>query len=199
MIALGEGSGVYYKRHLVPFGEYIPFRPIFTAFANAMQIPMSDAKPGPEQQAPLTAGKIAIAPYICYEVAYPVEFLSFLPQAQVLLTITDDSWFGHSFAAAQHIQMAQMRALETGRFLLFSSNTGITAVIDPTGAITKELPNFKELALSAEIYPMSGVTPWMLYKLAPLTLLIFLLNMFAIWQTYGRRVAVRGKVLSSKS
>jgi apolipoprotein N-acyltransferase len=172
MIALGMGSGIYYKRHLVPFGEYIPLRPLFSIFAKAMQIPMSDSIPGSQDQQPIKANGIYVAPYICYEVAYPVEFLTFLPKSQILLTITDDSWFGHSIAAAQHLQMAQMRAIETGRYLLFSSNTGITAVIDSRGNIVKEIPTFKEMALTAEVYPMQGSTPWMIWRLYPLLGLI---------------------------
>lgn len=175
MIALGAGSGIYYKRHLVPFGEYIPLRPVFTYLARGMQIPMSDSLPGPQKQDPLNANGVLIAPYICYEVAYPIEFLMALPQAQLLLTITDDSWFGHSIAAAQHIQMSQMRSMETGRYMLFSSNTGITAVIDPMGNISKSIPTFKESDLTATVYPMRGSTPWMILRLYPFYLLVLVL------------------------
>lgn len=180
MIALGNGNGLYFKRHLVPFGEYIPFRFILALLAQGMQIPMSDMTPGSQQQAPLVANGVNIAPYICYEVAYPLEFLSFLPKAQLLLTVTDDSWFGHSIAAAQHLQMAQMRALETGRYLLFSSNTGITAVIDPEGNIVKTIPTFTEATLNTVVYPMQGATPWMRFKFYPLAMLILLSLIFAM-------------------
>ncbi len=189
MIALGMGSGIYYKRHLVPFGEYIPLRPVFNIFAKAMQIPMSDSIPGSQDQQPIKANGIYVAPYICYEVAYPDEFLAFLPKAEILLTITDDSWFGHSIAAAQHLQMAQMRAIETGRYLLFSSNTGITAVIDARGNIVKAIPTFKELALTAEVYPMQGSTPWMIWRLYPLLglIVVCLALSFRPRQSFPRR------------
>lgn len=168
MISVGNGQGIYYKRHLVPFGEYTPLKSFFNFILQAMHIPMSDFTPGTKTQIPLLANGIAIAPYICYEVAYPVEFLTFLPEAKVLLTITDDSWFGHSIASAQHIQMAQFRALETGRYLLFSSNTGVTAVLSPMGTLLKSVPSFQEMTLTAMIYPMEGKTPWMEWKLYPL-------------------------------
>lgn len=194
MIALGMGSGIYYKRHLVPFGEYIPLRPLFSIFARAMQIPMSDSLPGSQDQQPIKANGIYIAPYICYEVAYPDEFLAFLPKSEILLTITDDSWFGHSIAAAQHLQMAQMRAIETGRYLLFSSNTGITAVIDPRGNITKQIPTFKEMALTAEVYPMQGSTPWMIWRLYPLFGLIVISLGLVLFKPHRRLTGVHHPV-----
>jgi apolipoprotein N-acyltransferase len=133
------------------------------------------------------ADQTYIAPYICYEVAYPLEFLSFLPKAQLLLTITDDSWFGHSIASAQHLQMAQMRALETGRYLLFSSNTGITAILDPKGNNVKALPAFQEAVLTATVTPMSGSTPWMIWKMWPMAGLMLLTFTILGILSYRRR------------
>lgn len=175
MVAFGQASGVYYKRHLVPFGEYTPLKAFYSYFMRAFQIPMSNSKPGAKNQLPLIAKGIPIAPYICYEIAYPLEFLSFLPNAQLLLTITDDSWFGHSNAAMQHLQMAQMRALETGRYLLFSSNTGITALINDKGVVTETVPEFQETVLNGIVQPMAGMTPWMYWKLYPIATIIFLM------------------------
>jgi apolipoprotein N-acyltransferase len=174
IITLGNGSGTYHKRHLVPFGEYIPLKPLWHFILDAFHIPMSSFQPGGKKQLPLTAKGVVIAPYICYEVAYPLEFLHFLPEAQLLLTITDDSWFGHSIAAAQHLQIAQMRALETGRYLIFSSNMGITAVLNSKGQVVKTIPPFQEAALTARIQPMAGYTPWMIFKTYPLMALLLL-------------------------
>jgi apolipoprotein N-acyltransferase len=111
-------------------------------------------------------------------VAYPLEFLAFLPDSQLLLILTDDSWFGHSIAARQHLQMAQMRAIETGRYLLFSGNTGITAVINQRGEIIKSIPDFQELELTATIQPMQGTTPWMILKTYPLFALMLITLIF---------------------
>ncbi len=167
VIALGNGRGIYYKRHLVPFGEYIPLKPLFEKMLQTFQIPMSNFQHGAKTQSPLIANGVYIAPYICYEVAYPLEFLMFLPKAQLLITVTDDSWFGRSVALSQHLQMAQMRASETGRYLLFNSNTGLTAVLNPKGKITKSVAPFQERALTATVLPMQGETPWMIWRMYP--------------------------------
>lgn len=184
MIAIGNGKGVYHKRHLVPFGEYTPLKPFWSFIVKAFDIPMSNFQKGQQIQPPLIANGIPIAPYICYEVAYPIEFLTFLPQAQLLLTITDDSWFGHSLAPKQHLQMAQFRAMETGRYLLFSSNTGITAIINAKGEITKLIPPFQEAELTATVQPMEGITPWMVCKTYPLLVLL----LFTLFLAFKNRV-----------
>ncbi len=174
MIALGNGEGIYHKRHLVPFGEYTPLKLIYSFIMQAFDIPMSNFSRGEKRQKPLMAGTIPIGPYICYEVAYPIEFLSFLPNAQLLITLTDDSWFGKSIASWQHLQMAQMRAIETGRYLLFAGNTGITAVINEKGQIIASLPTFQEGSLTAKVTLKSGNTPWIIWKNYPLFLLFTL-------------------------
>ena len=86
---------------------------------------------------------IKIAPYICYEVGFSRLVRSDLPRANILLTLSNDAWFGHSFAAWQHLQMAQMAALMSGRYMLFSTNNGVTAIINPKGQVLKKLPRFK--------------------------------------------------------
>lgn len=180
MIALGEGQGYYLKRHLLPFGDYIPLRLLFSVFSAFVQIPMSDFTHGPEQQPVLTAQNIPIAAFICYEIVFPEEVIKSLPAAQLLVLITDDSWFGKSIASAQHLEMGQMRALETGRYLLFCSNSGITAIINPKGNLQATAPEFEEYILTGTIQPMVGTTPFVLWGnypviLLPLFGLIFLL------------------------
>lgn len=189
IIAIGNSSGVYTKRHLVPFGEYIPLKFVFNFVMNSFNIPMSDVTAGPKQQKPLQLKNILIAPYICYEIAYPLEFLTFLPQANLLLTITDDSWFGKSIASAQHLQMGQMRAIETGRYLLFSGNTGITAIINPKGQIERSLKPFEENVLTGKVYAMSGNTPWITWKMWPLLLLLAISCVLSLLPHGGRRAA----------
>jgi apolipoprotein N-acyltransferase len=180
IIALGEGHGVYHKRHLVPFGEYTPLKSFYGFILQAFNIPMSNFTKGALKQTPLAAAGTLIGPYICYEVAYPIEFLNFLPQANLLVTVTDDSWFGHSLALEQHLQMAQMRALETGRYLLFSGNTGITAVINDKGQVVKSLPAFQEGELTISAQPMQGSTPWVIVKNYPLAMFMTLIAFLSI-------------------
>ncbi|MCK4869593.1 MAG: apolipoprotein N-acyltransferase [Gammaproteobacteria bacterium] len=160
MIAFGENHSIYLKRHLVPFGEYTPFKTITKFITDMFNIPMSSFSAGPKEQPIFIAGNIKIAPFLCYEIAFPTESLAFLPEAELLVTLSDDSWFGKSIAAAQQLQMSQMRSLETDRYQLVGTNTGITAIINNKGKIIAHAPEFKKYILHGKIQPMTGATPW---------------------------------------
>lgn len=175
LLSLGDGNGTYLKHHLLPFGDYIPFRIIFDIFSKYVQIPMSDFGHGPVHQAPLIAKNIPIAPFICYEIVFPAQVIASLPQAQLLLLITDDTWFGDSIALEQHLATGQMRALETGRPLLFDSNSGITAIINAAGKIQKQAPKFTKYVLTDTVQPMQGSTPFVVWGVYPILLIIALM------------------------
>lgn len=160
MIALGVNSGRYYKRHLVPFGEYMPLKSILSWLHHYLNIPMSDFSNGSTKQAKILIQKIPIAPFVCYEIAYPSLVLDYMPQAGLLITVCDDSWFGESIAAAQHLEIAQMRSLEVGRYQLLTTSTGITAIINAKGKVLGRLPEFKLGVLTGNIQLLSGATPW---------------------------------------
>jgi len=157
-IAVGAGSGVYYKQRLVPFGEYVPFENILRGLFTFFDLPMSEFVAGAKNQKLLRAGNVLIAPYICYEVAYDNLVRQDLPRAQLLITLSNDAWFGKSIAAAQHLQIGQMRCLETGRYMLFSTNNGISAIINPHGKIIARLPRFKTDVLNGKVYAIRGTT-----------------------------------------
>lgn len=160
-LALGETTAVYHKRHLVPFGEYMPLRFLLNWLNHYILIPMADFSVGAKKQPPFyVLNHVELAIYICYEIAYPELVRSDFPAAQAILVLSDDSWFGNSFASAQHLQIAQMRALETGRYAMVSTNDGLTAIIDPQGKITAIAPPKIRMVLSGEIRAMSGTTPW---------------------------------------
>ncbi len=184
MLAIGQGSGQYLKRHLVPFGEYMPFRSILLWLKNYVLIPMSDFSSGPKHQPLLTANGIPFATFICYEIAYPTEVLDQLPRGQILVTLSDDSWFGKSFAPAQHLEIAQMRALEAGRYALMSTNDGITAIISPKGQVLSAAPSFHEFVLSGEVQPMIGITPWVQIGIYPILILMIV---FILWAYMGQK------------
>lgn len=160
IIALGANSGRYYKRHLVPFGEYMPLKPILSWLRHYLDIPMSGFSSGSAKQPKILIQNTPIAPFVCYEIAYPGLVLDCMPQAGVLITVCDDSWFGESIAAAQHLEIAQMRSLEVGRYQLLTASTGITAIIDAKGKVLSRLPEFKLGVLTGNIQLLSGATPW---------------------------------------
>ncbi|HET8849916.1 MAG TPA: apolipoprotein N-acyltransferase [Marinobacter sp.] len=161
IMAIGNGEGIYHKQKLVPFGEYVPLQGLLRGLIGFFNLPMSSFSPGPESQSPLTAGDVNIMPYICYEVAYP-DFVAFNARnAGLLLTISNDGWFGDSIGPLQHLQLARMRALETGRYMLRGTNNGVTAIIDDKGAITERIPQFERAVLTGKVYTASGSTPYM--------------------------------------
>ncbi|EKD77183.1 MAG: hypothetical protein ACD_42C00449G0004 [uncultured bacterium] len=161
LLLIGENQGEYRKRKLVPFGEYIPLQTIFSRAMHYFKIPMSGFSSGPEKQPDLKINNIRVAPFICYEIAFPFEVLQSAKKSELLLTLSDDSWFGRSIALAQHLQMAQMRSLETGRYQLLSTNTGITAFISPFGKIIQSAPIDRRVVLTQAVQPMEGETPLM--------------------------------------
>ena len=160
-VILGKGNGRYLKRHLVPFGEYIPFAKYLTWFFKILNIPMADFSQGNQQQPLLTLHNFKVAVFICYEIIFSDQVREQLQQANFIINISDDSWFGKSIGTFQQLQMAKMRSLETGRYLIYADNTGITAIINPQGNVIKEIAPFKSLILKGNIQAMQGVTPFM--------------------------------------
>lgn len=151
-------ASAYAKRHLVPFGEYAP--PGFSWFFQLAKIPMSSFTAGSPQQPSLVLGEQHIAPNICYEDLFGEELLNALPHATLLVNLSNTAWFGDSLAQPQHLQIAQMRALETGRTMLRATNTGMTAMIAPNGIVTAVLPPFTTAALMVTAQGYSGLTPY---------------------------------------
>ncbi len=157
----GETRQVYRKRHLVPFGEYFPVPAQVREWMRMLSLPHSDLSSGIDAQPLLVAGngaKLAVA--ICYEDAYGAEQLYALPEASLLINVSNDAWFGDSIAPHQHLQIARMRALEVGRYVIRATNTGISAFIGPHGKVIKSGPQFKPVTLTATVEPRKGMTPY---------------------------------------
>ena len=181
-IALGNSHGNggtqrYDKVHLVPFGEFVP--PGFRWFMDLAQIPMSDFTAGSEKQALLRLGDLRIAPNICYEDAFGEEIARALPEANLLVNLSNVAWFGDSLAPAQHLQIARMRSLETGRVMLRATNTGMTAIIDAKGRVTAALPPFTRGALTGEVSAHTRATPYVRWGNLPIVALCVLLLLIA--------------------
>jgi apolipoprotein N-acyltransferase len=150
----------YHKFHLVPFGEFIPLRPILGGIVGALAIPLQDFSRGPSHPRPLELAGQRVAVNVCYEDAFGEEIIRQLPHATLLVNVSNVAWFGRSIAPDQHLQISQARALETGRFMLRATNTGATAVIDPRGKVVKIAPPFARTVLSERIHGYQGATPY---------------------------------------
>ena len=187
IISVGLHSGSYQKQKLVPFGEYVPLQQSLRGLIEFFDLPMSDFYRGPAGQPPLTVGDQRIAPYICYEVVYPEFARQLATHSDLLLTISNDAWFGNSIGPLQHLQMAQMRALESGRWMIRATNNGVTALIDQHGKVRQRLPRFAEGVLSGQIQPMQGQTPYLRLGIWPWLLLAAALLALSIWHRQRRR------------
>ena len=153
-----RGGGRYHKRRLVPFGDYVPFAAWLRGVVDFFDLPMSSFTPGSRQQGLLDVGFGQASIGICYEVVY-AELMR-QSEADLLLTISNDTWFGESIGPLQHMQIARARALENGRWLLRGTNNGVTAIVDHRGRVTAALPQFERGVLTGEFHLMRGTTPY---------------------------------------
>jgi len=167
VLGLGRERSAYFKRHLVPFGEYLPLRPLLGSLLEFMQIPQGDFRSGPQQQRPLPLAGTKVGVTICYEVVFAREVRAALPEAGLLVNVSNDAWFGDSIGPQQHLEIARMRALETGRYLIRATNTGISAIIGPRGEVIARSTQFAVDTLHGEVTPLTGATPYVRYGDAP--------------------------------
>ena len=151
-------SSAYFKHHLVPFGEFIPVG--FSWFLDLMHIPMSNFSSGAAQQDALVFDGQKIMPNICYEDLFGEELIRGVPQSTLLINVSNTAWFGDSLAQPQHLQIARMRAMETGRMMLRATNTGMTAAVNPDGTVAAVLPAFTRDALVVTAQGYTGLTPY---------------------------------------
>jgi apolipoprotein N-acyltransferase len=187
VIALGTGKGIYFKQHLVPFGEYVPLENLLGDVIELFDLPMSSFSWGPADQAPLQAGDWSLAPFVCYEVVYPMLVTKDTRRADFILTISNDSWFGRSIGPPQHFEIARMRALENGRYLLRGTNNGISAIVDHRGRVLESAEQFTRTTVRGEAIPMQGHTPFSRTGNTPLIGALLLLFAFvALRQTPER-------------
>ncbi|MEH6822678.1 MAG: apolipoprotein N-acyltransferase [Motiliproteus sp.] len=197
IMGLGNAAGLYHKQRLVPFGEYVPLENWLRGLIDFFNLPMSNFSLGAADQPPLLFQRsldenntmIRIAAYICYEIVYPDLVASNARNSELLLTISNDSWFGDSLAPHQHLQMARMRALETGRYLIRSTNNGISALINAQGLVLQRGPQFATDVLHGEVQPMQGITPFIRFGSSPILALSALLLGASLLHKHNRRSA----------
>jgi apolipoprotein N-acyltransferase len=184
--ATGEVSTqIYRKAHLVPFGEYIPFKSVLGRLLDILQVPMADFSRGEPDQELLEVGDNKIGMSICYEDAFGEEVIRALPAASLLVNVSNDAWFGDSFAPHQHLQMARMRAIETSRPMLRATNNGVSAMIDHRGTVLATSPQFEVAVLDGEVQPQQGLTPYVRVGNWPVLLALLLALLVCVLRSVG--------------
>lgn len=187
----GEFVARYDKVHLVPFGEYLPFKD-WLGFAGGLTKEVGDFSRG-QSRVPLQADGEKLGVFICYESIFPDEVRQFAKNgAQVFVNISNDGWYGDSGAYAQHLKQARMRAIENARWLLRTTNTGVTAAIDPNGRVEQTVPRKVRTVLQAS-YGLNDRTTfytrhgdWLAYLCAIISIVAVII---ALTPAKGRRSA----------
>lgn len=196
-------SNRYYKHQLLPIGEFVPFQSLLRPLAPLFNLPMSSFTRGDWAQPNLTARGFKFAPAICYEIAFgELVRANMKADTDFILTISNDAWFGESIGPHQHMQIAQMRAIELGRPLIRVTNTGITAIVDQHGKIIKQLPQFEEAVLRANIKTVSGETYFYRHGHWPVVILFSSLLIICMLVSYRtnrlhQKIAIINRTYSS--
>ena len=199
MIGLGDTDSIYHKQRLVPFGEYVPLEDWLRGTMKFFDLPMSVISRRASAQQPLQFSyqgqTFYLAPAICYEIAYSGLVRSLTKDADMLVTLSNDAWFGTSIGPWQHMQIAQARALENQKPLLRATNNGVTALVSHQGKIIGTVPQFIRTKLGSKVTPRSGTTPYAQSGNGPL--LFFALVILAFAATFSRKTADSPKPVES--
>jgi apolipoprotein N-acyltransferase len=175
VFVIGKTPGNYRKRHLVPFGEFLPLAPVMGWLLKTLDIPMSNFTSGSAQQPPLSVAGQPIGVSVCYEDAFGEEVAQAVPRATLLVNVSEDAWFGDSLAPHQRLQMARVRAMESGRPMVRAANTGPSAIIDHRGIVQARSAQFERAVLHGTVQPMSGATPYARYGNIPTVALLLVI------------------------
>lgn len=189
IVGLGRSSGLYFKQRLVPFGEYVPLEKYLRGLINFFNLPNSVIFPGPKNQEILQLDDKLIAPSICYEIVYPDLVARQANHAQLLITISNDAWFGDSIGPLQHFQMARMRAMENHRTVIRATNTGISGVIAPSGEALITSKQFERDSIAHDATPLyTHTTMYAQFGSWPILMLcFFILGIIAFGQQLSRQ------------
>mgnify|MGYP001349067180 FL=1 len=184
--AFGSINTFYDKVKLVPFGEFIPFEGYLGDFLDIIGLNLTNTIPG-EAIKPINTGKLRISPSICYEIAFDELIRKTAKDSNVLLTISNDTWFGESIGPIQHLEIAQNRALEHKKPLIRSTNSGISAIISKDGEIIEKQDYFEEKLLKIKLMLYSGNTFYSNYGNLPLyVFLAFYISFLLLRRTFNK-------------
>ena len=178
IVSVGQSSQTYNKQKLVPFGEFVPLEESLRGAIDFFDLPMSNFSKGDAAQLSLSTSMGSLAPFICYEIVYPDFVAKGSRSSNLLITISNDAWFGSSHGPHQHFQMARYRALELQKQLIRGANNGITAIIDEQGGIVSKLPQFERATLEDQVTPREGLTPFARFGSTPILLISLIFPLF---------------------
>ena len=187
LVNLRDPEQKYYKHHLVPFSEYFPFDDLFRFMAQAFEIPYATFSAGSEQQPPMMLGGYQAGLSICFEMAFGEELAQQLPEAKYLITVSNDAWFANTLEPAQQLQEVQMRALELGREIARSTNTGHTAIVGKDGVVKARIAPYQEGVLKDKVQPYEGMTPYAQWQRLPIILILLAILAVPLSRLYLRR------------
>lgn len=185
---------IYRKQHLVPFGEYVPSFRLVSWVVDTLRIPLNNMSRGPALQEPIPVAGEMVAINICFEDVFGEEIRQALPSATVLVNLSNLAWFGDSLAAPQHLQISKTRALEVGRYMLRSTNTGATAIIDPRGTVVRQAQPFERLVLEGDAQGFTGATPYVILGNVPILLFCGLGLLVGLSSRRGWATEKKGKL-----
>jgi apolipoprotein N-acyltransferase len=184
MTNLGGKQGFYYKTHLVPFGEYVPLASLIRGLIQFFNMPMSGFSAGDTEQPLIRIKGYNVMVTLCYEDVFAQDVIRKIPQTAFMLNLSNNGWYGDSFAPHQHLEMSRMRALETSRDLIRSTTSGISALIDHRGKILVQGPQFKSAVVNGKIQPRIGITPYVFWGNYPVIVLFILAAFILLWKKY---------------
>lgn len=184
LVNLRSPDDRYYKTHLVPFSEFFPFHTLFDFLSKLFDIPFSSFTAGPENQPLLKLAGQTAGLSVCYEMSFGEEQARYLPEAKYLVTVSNDAWFAHTFEPAQQVQEVRMRALELGREIARSTNTGYTMIVDVNGQVKVQIPPYQQGVLRGEVQPYEGMTFFAEWQQQPIILMLFAVFGFIFAKRY---------------
>jgi len=174
-------SNRYAKHHLLPIGEFVPFESVLRQLAPIFDLPMSSFSRGDYQQPNLAVNGALMAPALCFEIAFPRQLrANVYSNTDMIITVSNDAWFGKSHGPAQHMQIAQVRAKELGLPVIRATNNGITAFVDHTGVISSSLPQFETATLTDNVVATRGQTPYRRFGDWPMTVILLLFFIYTV-------------------
>lgn len=191
VLGLGHARGLVRKRKLVPFGEFVPMEEWLRGLIPFLDLPLSSFDHGPNLQKPLSLNKHPLDAFICYEIIFADLVSQNISPEGVLLTISEDAWFGDSSAPRQHLHMARMRSLEQGREMIRGTNRGISAIVDYRGRVRRQAPFMQQDILIDEINIRSGKTPFAHWGSLPILILSQILVLCGLaWARWASRRSI---------